>query len=127
MRSLAHDLGQVLGCGGHLKELTRLRSGRFHLGGATGLSEFEERIDEGTWRDLMFAPDSAVQELPSVIVGKHREEMIKHGLPLASGIGIPSPGKDERCRAYSVDGRFIGVLASDSTTGHWRPHKIFSV
>ena len=26
MRSLAHDLGQALGCGGHLKELVRLRS-----------------------------------------------------------------------------------------------------
>ena len=126
MRSLAHDLGQALGCGAHLKELTRLRSGPFRLAAATGLEELEEMIDEGTWQDVMFAPDSAVQELPSVIIGKQQEEMIKHGRPLAAGVGIPSSGKDERCRAYSVDGRFVGVMAFDSTTAHWRPHKVFS-
>ncbi|HSX25932.1 MAG TPA: tRNA pseudouridine(55) synthase TruB [Chlamydiales bacterium] len=31
IRSLAHDLGQLLGCGAHLSALTRLRSGTFHL------------------------------------------------------------------------------------------------
>jgi tRNA pseudouridine55 synthase len=31
VRSLAHDLGELLGCGGHLVELRRLRSGAFHL------------------------------------------------------------------------------------------------
>lgn len=31
IRSIAHDLGQLLGCGGHLSELQRLRSGDFHL------------------------------------------------------------------------------------------------
>ena len=126
MRSLAHDLGQALGCGAHLRELTRLRSGPFHLAGATGLEELEQMIDEGTWQDVMFAPDSAVQGLPSVIIGKNPEQMIKHGRPLAAGVGILTSGKAERCRTYSVDGRFIGVLAFDSTTGQWRPHKVFS-
>lgn len=31
IRSLANDLGEILGCGAHLSALTRLRSGRFHL------------------------------------------------------------------------------------------------
>lgn len=31
VRSIAHDLGQHLGCGGHLTELRRLRSGTFHI------------------------------------------------------------------------------------------------
>lgn len=31
IRSLAHDIGQVLGCGAHLLELTRIRSGSFHI------------------------------------------------------------------------------------------------
>jgi len=31
IRSLAHDIGQTLGCGAHLTELKRLRSGTFHL------------------------------------------------------------------------------------------------
>jgi tRNA pseudouridine55 synthase len=31
MRSIAHDLGQLLGCGAHALELSRTRSGPFHL------------------------------------------------------------------------------------------------
>ena len=31
IRSLAHDIGQMLGCGAHLCELSRTRSGHFHL------------------------------------------------------------------------------------------------
>lgn len=31
IRSIAHDLGQNLGCGAHLEELKRIRSGAFHV------------------------------------------------------------------------------------------------
>ncbi len=31
VRSIAHDLGNLLGCGAHLSELRRLRSGHFHI------------------------------------------------------------------------------------------------
>lgn len=31
VRSIAHDLGNLLGCGAHLSELRRLRSGNFHI------------------------------------------------------------------------------------------------
>lgn len=31
VRSIAHDLGKLLGCGAHLSELQRVRSGQFHL------------------------------------------------------------------------------------------------
>lgn len=39
IRSLAHDLGQKIGCGAHLSRLRRLGSGRFDVADATPLSE----------------------------------------------------------------------------------------
>ena len=39
VRSLAHDLGQKLGCGAHLSRLRRLGSGRFDVADATPLAE----------------------------------------------------------------------------------------
>ena len=42
VRSLAHDLGSSLGCGGHLKSLTRLRSGPFKVADALSVSDAEE-------------------------------------------------------------------------------------
>ena len=48
MRSLAHDLGQALGCGGHMKTLARLRSGAFSVEDALPLEEAEERFADGS-------------------------------------------------------------------------------
>ena len=39
VRSLAHDLGQTLGCGAHLAGLRRTVSGKFKISGATTLEE----------------------------------------------------------------------------------------
>jgi tRNA pseudouridine55 synthase len=39
IRSLAHDLGQKLGCGAHLTRLRRITSGRFDVADAAPLSE----------------------------------------------------------------------------------------
>ena len=42
IRSLAHDLGQALGCGAHLTELRRTRAGEFTLSGAVTLEQLEK-------------------------------------------------------------------------------------
>lgn len=43
-RTLAHDLGQALGCGAHLEELRRMQIGPFDLGDALTVGELEERL-----------------------------------------------------------------------------------
>jgi tRNA pseudouridine55 synthase len=42
IRTLAHDMGERLGCGGHLCELRRTAIGRFHVDKALPLAEIEE-------------------------------------------------------------------------------------
>ena len=41
VRTYAHDIGETLGCGAHLKELRRTRSGRFLVDGAVTVDEFK--------------------------------------------------------------------------------------
>src|SRR5436189_1490743 len=41
VRTYAHDIGEALGCGGHLKELRRTRSGRFDLSRAVTVDEIK--------------------------------------------------------------------------------------
>ena len=41
VRTYAHDIGEVLGCGAHLKELRRTRSGRFQVEGAITVEELQ--------------------------------------------------------------------------------------
>jgi tRNA pseudouridine55 synthase len=42
VRTYAHDIGEVLGCGAHLKNLRRTKSGRFNVDGAISVSELKE-------------------------------------------------------------------------------------
>jgi tRNA pseudouridine55 synthase len=54
IRSIAHDLGQLLGSFGHVKELKRVRSGRFHVG---------ECLDVATLLDPNFSYIDHLQRL----------------------------------------------------------------
>jgi len=45
VRSIGHDIGQLLGCGAHLQELVRLRSGPFHLSDCLSITEITQNID----------------------------------------------------------------------------------
>jgi tRNA pseudouridine55 synthase len=44
IRSLAHDVGQFLGCGAYLSSLCRTRIGEFSLGNALSIEEFEQQL-----------------------------------------------------------------------------------
>ena len=127
MRSIAHDLGQVLGCGGHIKNLVRLRSGPFQILDALNLSDSERRCADGSWQEALHPPDVVLQTLRAAVVGNRAEDMIKHGRPLPQGLRIASSRPNERCRAYSVDGRFLAILTFDAATSRWQPEKVFSI
>ena len=73
VRSLAHDVGQALGCGGHMKALARLRSGAFSVDDALSLDEAEERFADGSWREVLHSPDVALRGLRAIIVGTRVE------------------------------------------------------
>lgn len=127
VRSLAHDLGQALGCGGHLKTLERLRCGGFSVSDAVAVDEMEERFADGSWRDALHAPDVALLGLRAVIVGKRGEDMIRNGRAIDGAAEDSPPVDGERGRAYSVDGRFLATLAYDGGLRRWRPEKVFAL
>lgn len=127
MRSLAHDLGQALGCGGHLKALARLRCGGFDVADAVSIEEMEGRFADGIWRDALHAPDVALLGLRAVIVGRRNADVIRNGGAIEGVAGDTPPIDGERGRAYSVDGRFLATLAYDGGLRQWRPEKVFAL
>jgi tRNA pseudouridine55 synthase len=60
VRSLAHDLGEALGCGGHIVALRRTASGDFNLAEAAPLGE----LSAGNLADWLQPMDQAVAHLP---------------------------------------------------------------
>jgi tRNA pseudouridine55 synthase len=83
IRSLAYDLGERLGCGGHLGGLVRLRSGPFTLDESLTLEELAQALEDGTWQNYLYAPDEALLDRLAVIVGPETEKRLLLGQDMA--------------------------------------------
>ncbi|MBM2827309.1 MAG: tRNA pseudouridine(55) synthase TruB, partial [Dehalococcoidia bacterium] len=125
IRSIAHDLGQVLGCGAHLKSLVRLRDGPFILEESVTLEEMEKRADEGGWDDLLRPLDAVMGGWTKVILESLLAEDVLHGrdveLDQVDGEMNESQGL---CAAYSADGQLLAVLRRRPDSGVWHPYKV---
>ncbi len=121
IRSLAHDLGQLLGCGAHLSALRRTASGNFHVNEAVPLAELERAFSANEWRRYLRPADSALAEWPEVGLSAEAAAHIQQGqsIPLEEYA-------DEWARAYNPAGEFIAILHADTAAQVWRPHKVFS-
>ena len=128
MRSLAHDLGEALGCGGYVGGLVRLRSGPFNLEDAVPMARVQEAHDQGSWQELLKPVDFAVLNMPSVAVSDAAERYIRHGHPvrLPPHVGAYASYM-ERYRAYTQDGRFLSVVRFDKPQNQWQPLKVFNL
>lgn len=124
IRSLAHDLGELLGCGAHLKELVRLRYGPFNMEEAVSLPQLEAAFCRNNWRHLVYPIDVVLHHWSAVVVGKEQERLIKNG----GGVFIkenPAADNEKKCRAYSQDGCFLAVLCFNPERGWWQAEKVF--
>ncbi|MDE3095007.1 MAG: tRNA pseudouridine(55) synthase TruB [Chloroflexota bacterium] len=119
IRSLAHDLGQRLGCGAHLAALRRTRSGGFSLDDAHPPDELVAAAADGALDELLLAPDRAVERQPAAIVGEANARAVATGRDLA----IAAAASVALCRAYTSDGDFVGVLRRRAG-GLWHPEKV---
>jgi tRNA pseudouridine55 synthase len=79
VRSIAHDLGQVLGCGAHLEELRRLASGEFELDQALTLEQLESLANEDRLVDAIVPAGKMLPGFPSVFVDDVTAGQIRHG------------------------------------------------
>jgi tRNA pseudouridine55 synthase len=65
VRSVAHDLGQALGCGAHLARLRRVAAGPFTLSQALTLEELRTQAAAGTLEQSLPHPRTLLPELPA--------------------------------------------------------------
>jgi tRNA pseudouridine55 synthase len=125
IRSLAHDLGQRLGCGAHLSALVRLRSGRFRLEDAITLNDLALAVEFGYVDRFLYAPDETVLDQPAVILGPERATSIRQGKGLALTATPSGDAQPILCRAYDLAGEFLALGKLDRRAGWWQPHKVF--
>ncbi len=120
IRSLANDLGKVLGCGAHLVGLRRTRSGRFTLRDAVPLRKLREAFENGTWYQYLIPAAEALADWPAIELDHEQVELIRHGHRI-----IGQPGIGKMVRAINEQGELVALLEYDETTNEWQPKKVF--
>ncbi len=125
IRSLAHDLGQHLGCGAYVKNLTRTKCGLFTIEDALPESEIQCIFHQGIWNEFLYPVDTPLLSWSAVIASKTDELAIRNGRSISLDEEYHING--DYCRVYSQDGQFIAILHFIPDNNLWHPDKVFSL
>ena len=120
VRSLAHELGEKLGCGAHLIGLRRTKSGRFTLRDATPLNKLRQSFDDGSWYQYLIPAAEALSDWPSLELPHELIENVRHGHRIPAEQGSP-----KQIRAISEQGELVALLEFVDETCEWQPRKVF--
>ena len=110
VRTLCHDIGQALGCGGAMFSLRRTRAAGFSLAEAVTLDQVQALAEEGKAESLLRGVDSLFQNYPAVTISGEAERRCRNGNP------FPWTGEDGLWRVYGADGAFLMVGKLDHGT-----------
>jgi tRNA pseudouridine55 synthase len=120
VRSLAYDLGELLGCGAYLTGLRRTKSGRFSLRDATSLSKLTETFETNAWYQYLIPAAEALSEWPSITLNNEEIEMVKHGHRIAR-----DEGQSGMVRAISEQSELVALMEYDTENKEYFPKKVF--
>ncbi len=123
-RSVVHDLGHALDNTAHLSILVRSQVGRFTLKDAISLDELEEATGRGNWEELLHPIDTALLDLPAVVVDPLQQEAIGHGksVPLQEH----DLQKGDEVRVYNRERTLIALMSYDPVSGQLNPIRVLS-
>ena len=101
IRTLCHDIGQSLGCGGCMSSLRRVKAGVFSVDNAYSLQQVQQAADAGMAESLLLPVDSLFSAYPSYIADRTQLKRIKNGNVFGAAVD------DGKYRVYSEKGEFL--------------------
>lgn len=108
IRSIAHDLGQALGCGGLLNGLRRTRIGRFRVEEARDLPALEKLASEGNLQEAVLSSAHLLPDFPAEHFNTSVEKQIRQGRDFRTSPFIVPPGSPY-VKALSYSGELIAI------------------
>lgn len=127
IRTLCHDIGERLGCGGAMESLIRSRVGIFGIEDALTLAQIERLRDEDKITGAIISPDNVFSEKRAVTVAEQGRRMAENGnvLRLNQLTGTDNLADAEMVRVYDDSGKFYGMYQFENITGVIKPVKMF--
>ena len=110
IRTLCHDIGQSLGCGGCMSSLRRLEAGIFSVENACSLGQVQQAADRGQVDALLLPIDSLFSSCPALSISRQQEADLRNGKPLKVSV------EDGEYRVYNPEGSFLALSQAETGT-----------
>lgn len=130
IRTLCHDIGEKLGCGGCMESLLRTRVERFGVAESLRISEVEQLMDEGTLQEHMIKVDEMFPDYQKVYLTPEASAAVRNGNSFRLGdvIWISELSgfqNAERVRVYDEERNFIAVYEFEKENQLFKIVKMF--
>ncbi|MGD0181597.1 MAG: tRNA pseudouridine(55) synthase TruB [Terriglobales bacterium] len=105
MRSVAHDMGRLIGCGAHLASLRRTAVGEFDLADAHTLEELDAAAKAGETDDIFIHPRKLLPQFPSVTANEEMAARIRSGRP----VNLPELSQSRMVKVFTGQRELIAI------------------
>lgn len=124
IRTLCHDIGRTLGCGGCMESLVRTKVGRFELKDSLTLKEIEDLRDKESEEAFSFvhSVESMFSQLKAVRVPDKLDKALYNGNSIRYRWNLED---SEEVRMYTSSGDFIGIYRYEKETAMFQIVKMF--
>lgn len=126
IRTLCHDIGEKLGCGGAMATLKRTKVSSFMIEDSLTLSEVEELVKAGKIEEHLVKVDSMFSNLTAVTVSKKYQKYVDNGNKIEiSFLTEPvTTSPKQEFRVYDEEQRFVGIFEAENQKT-LKPKKMF--
>lgn len=127
IRTLCHDIGQKLGCGGVMTHLLRSRVGEFRAEDAYRLSEIQSYAEAGRLQEILVPTENMFSQLMALKVKDGGLKALQNGNKLfpSQVAWEKEPAAGQELRVYGKDGQFFGIYRYDAKEKLFSPVKMF--
>jgi len=105
LRSVAHDLGQRMGCGAHLAWLRRTAVAEFTMEDAHTLEELQNAAQQGSAEEIFVHPRKLLPQFPSVTATDENAALIRHG----RAVNLPELSRARQVKVFYGQRELIAI------------------
>jgi tRNA pseudouridine55 synthase len=107
MRSVAHEMGQKLGCGAHLGSLRRTATSEFDLSDAHTLEQAGAAAQNAEIEELFIHPRKLLPQFPAVVAGQEAAAKVRHG----AAVNLPELSTAPLVKVFCGQRELIAIAA----------------
>jgi len=105
MRSVAHDMGQQMGCGAHLESLRRIGLAEFSLAEAHTLEQLEKAAAAGSAEELFVHPRKILPDFPCITATEEMAARIRSGRT----VNLPELSRARQVKVFQGQRELIAI------------------